>query len=192
MALGAAAAAAAAAAQDGLGSAGADDLAETPLGAVLLGEEDGPAAWEQLRPALVRQEAEGGCLYIAALQRCVRGAATSNSTGPAVAAECEARLADFCLWVVHGAAQRVGPAGAEGAGSAAEEAAAAVAAALAAAAAASPGSAGGMMGTPPGGGAPNPADQSWDDAVRCSKPGAWFSCGWCGAGEGRCRISGMQ
>lgn len=117
------------------------------------------ASWEQLRPALVRQEAEGGCLYIAALQRCVHAPASSNGTEAAVAAECEARLANFCLWVVQGAAERV--AGADHA---------ADATAAAAALAASPGASQGP-GTPAaaatnGVAALNPADQPWDDAVR--------------------------
>jgi hypothetical protein len=133
------------------------------------GEEEeeggGAAAWEQLRPALARQEAEGGCLYIAALQRCVRAPAASNGTAAAVAAECEQRLALFCLWVVQGAAQRLAPSddGAAGSGASSPDAAAA---ALAAAVAASPGAP--PMASPADGAAPapNPADQAWDDAVR--------------------------
>jgi hypothetical protein len=119
----------------------------------------GAAQWEQLHPALVRQEAEGGCLYIGALQRCLAAPASSNGTEAAVAAECEARLADFCLWVVQGAAGRVhgsatsssangSSSGFDGGGG-------------------SP-AAGGSMGAAGAGRAPSAADQSWDDAVRCA------------------------
>ena len=136
------------------------------------GVDDPPAAatgdaaaaqWEQLHPALARQEAEGGCLYIGALQRCMASPASSNGTQAAVAAECEARLADFCLWVVQGAAGRVhgsaassanGSSGGFDGGSG------------------SP-AAGGSMGAAGAGGAPSAADQPWDDAVRYAVKGQW-------------------
>lgn len=122
--------------------------------------------WERLRPALVRQEAEGGCLYIAALQRCIAAAGSGGGGGDgALASECEARLATFCLWVVSRAADRVasqsggsdgcdataGPEGSAGAAPAASS---------------SPGVAPLDRDS-----APNPADQPWEDAVRCAEGG---------------------
>ena len=120
------------------------------------------ASWEQLRPALARQEAEGGCLYISALQRCIASPASSNGTQAAAAAECEARLATFCLWVVQAAADRAASAAsaAAGTGSAAAEAFASSPGPSTPGSAAAGGANGGAAA------AVNPADQAWDDAVR--------------------------
>lgn len=149
----------------------------SPLGAEDVEPVSGGAAvaeWEQLRPALVRQEAEGGCLYIGALQRCIAAAGGSGGGGggadaAALAAECEARLAAFCLWVVSRAADRVALQGGGSNGGAA-----------AAAGEGSPGAgvADGAVASSPGpvlpgaDAAPNPADQPWDDAVRWAGRGA--------------------
>lgn len=119
------------------------------------------ASWEHTLPALVRQEAEGGCLYISALQRCMSAPASSNGTEAAVAAECEARLASFCLWVVAGAAERA--AVLSGGEASPVESTAAAASLAAADVAASPGPAAGLVA---GRAAINPADQPWEDAVR--------------------------
>ena len=107
------------------------------------------AGWERTVPALVRQEAEGGCLYISALQRCMAAPASSNGTEAAVAAECEARLANFCLWVVSTAAERASVLSGDGASTADPAAAADLA-----------------SGVPSAAAAINPADQPWEDAVR--------------------------
>lgn len=148
---------------EGLGpmvGVGAEDEDEDPAGG------SNGSGWEHLRPALVRQEAEGGCLYIAALQRCMHSPTSSNGTEAAVAAESEARLAHFCLWVVQGAAERA--TACAGGDDGPPDAAAAGVALAAAALTASPG-----PGTPAaaglGGGSSsgiNPADQPWEDAVR--------------------------
>lgn len=132
--------------------------------------------WEQLRPALVRQEAEGGRLYIAALQRCVAAACGGGGGGSGLAAECEARLAAFCLWVVSRAADRVAQQGgaSDGDGAAAAAPEGSPGAVLAAATAAgSPGPA-----LPGNGAAPNPADQPWEDAVRCAEREHLQQQGW--------------
>lgn len=115
----------------------------------LAGASGTVAGWERTLPALVRQEAEGGCLYISALQRCMAAPASSNGTEAAVAAECEARLANFCLWVVARAAERASVLSGDGASTADPTAAAEFA-----------------SGVPSAAAAINPADQPWEDAVR--------------------------
>lgn len=120
----------------------------------------GGSGWENTLPALIRQEAEGGCLYIAALQRCVATPISSNGTEAAVAAECEARLSNFCLWVVAGAAERAVDLGSSESGLVDPTPAAALEAA--ADAIAGPGNGSGSFTV----GVTNPADQPWEDAVR--------------------------
>lgn len=126
----------------------------------LAGGSSGGSGWENTLPALVRQETEGGCLYIAALQRCVAAPISSNGTEAAVAAECEARLSNFCLWVVAGAAERAAALRSSEGGLVDPTPAAALKAA--ADAIAGPGNGSGSLTV----GVTNPADQPWEDAAR--------------------------
>lgn len=79
-------------------------LPDTP--ALVAGRGTAAGAGEPLLPALARQEAEGGCLYLASLQRCCEQPCTSDGSEERLREECASRLAAYCLRVVAAAAAR--------------------------------------------------------------------------------------
>ena len=68
--------------------------------AVVVGRSGGSGGWDALLPALARQEVEGGCLYLAALQRSCSQPSTADGTEEAVHDECASRVAAYCQHVV--------------------------------------------------------------------------------------------
>jgi hypothetical protein len=82
----------------GSGNGGGEGLAAVAAAAV-------PGTADDVLPALIRQEAEGGCLLLGALQRAV-AAASDHDDDCALRAECESRLAAYSLAVTGAAAMR--------------------------------------------------------------------------------------